>query len=273
MTGFRPFFAFIEAGVALSARPSRERCQWWSRSFCASPVPDDCFRTSFKRLVRASVFARSSHDGTFGVSSRPNRYAPHSARRRRWWARLAATRLRPARLGGSESGRFQPGMEGPMAEPGIRAQQEDSMNAESLIEMQRRVTHEHMTSETEKRWSDTYSTFSQTEHAALDAMGIGARFAGIEAVKGFYEVFHAAFPDFTVTTLREYDMPGTSIREVMIRGTHKGEYCGLSRDRPACRDSTDRPLLVRQRGECRPDHGGTRILGQQFGAQPTAWRE
>ena len=114
-----------------------------------------------------------------------------------------------------------------MAELRTEDQRSDSgRDAESLIDLQRRVTHEHITSETEKRWRDTYSTFSQTEHAALDAMGIGARFAGIDAVKSFYEVFHAAFPDFTVTTLREYDMPGTSIREVMIRGTHRGEYCG-----------------------------------------------
>ena len=73
------------------------------------------------------------------------------------------------------------------------------MNTQSLIELQRRATHEHMTSESEKRWTDTYSTYSQTGHAALDAMGIGTRFAGIDAVKGFYEAFHTAFPDFTVT--------------------------------------------------------------------------
>ena len=117
-----------------------------------------------------------------------------------------------------------------MAELRTDAQQGASgTTPEALIELQRRVTHEHMTSETEKRWSDTYATFSQTEHAAIDAMGIGLRFAGIDGVKGFYEVFHNAFPDFTVTSLREYHMPGTSVREVMIRGTHQGEYTAALR--------------------------------------------
>ena len=43
----------------------------------------------------------------------------------------------------------------------------------------------------------------------------------------FYETFSSAFPDFQIVVHTENDVPGVSIREVQIVGTHSGEYCGL----------------------------------------------
>jgi len=56
---------------------------------------------------------------------------------------------------------------------------------------------------------------------------MATRFKGIAGVKDFYQVITASFPDFQITVAGEYDMPGCSIREVLINGTHLGEYGGV----------------------------------------------
>jgi predicted ester cyclase len=53
------------------------------------------------------------------------------------------------------------------------------------------------------------------------------RFARIKGVVDFYETFTKAFPDFQIIVHTENDVPGVSIREVQINGTHSGEYSGL----------------------------------------------
>jgi hypothetical protein len=59
-------------------------------------------------------------------------------------------------------------------------------------------------------------------------MPLATRFNGIAGVKDFYQTITASFPDFQITVAREYDTPGCSIREVLINGTHLGEYGGVS---------------------------------------------
>jgi predicted ester cyclase len=56
---------------------------------------------------------------------------------------------------------------------------------------------------------------------------LGAEFKGIEGVRGFYQTIAAALPDLHIEVLSEYDVPGCSIREVVITGTHKGEFAGV----------------------------------------------
>ena len=41
-------------------------------------------------------------------------------------------------------------------------------------------------------------------------------------------VIDAALPDFDIHVWGEYDVPGCSIREVTISGTHRGEYFGIA---------------------------------------------
>src|SRR5215469_16122689 len=48
------------------------------------------------------------------------------------------------------------------------------------------------------------------------------RYSGFSGVKDFYQAANFAFPDFDITVWGEYDMPGCSVREVTITGTHKG---------------------------------------------------
>jgi predicted ester cyclase len=58
-------------------------------------------------------------------------------------------------------------------------------------------------------------------------MPLGTSFKGIEGVRGFYQAIAAALPDLHIEVVSEYDVPGCSIREVVITGTHHGEFAGL----------------------------------------------
>jgi hypothetical protein len=45
--------------------------------------------------------------------------------------------------------------------------------------------------------------------------------------RGFYQSIAAALPDLRIEVRSEYHVPGCSIREVVISGTHKGEFAGI----------------------------------------------
>ncbi len=99
-----------------------------------------------------------------------------------------------------------------------------SLSPEALIELQRKTVAEHIRSEQTKDWPGLYRTFTpHEEHAYYDVVPFQTRFGTIQGVIGFYETIHRAFPDFEITVHSEQDVPGMSIREVQIIGTHNGE--------------------------------------------------
>lgn len=103
-----------------------------------------------------------------------------------------------------------------------------TMSPEALIERQRKTVAEHIRNEQTKDWPGVYSTFTPLgEEAYYDAVPFQMRFRTIEGVVGFYESIARGFPDFQITVHSEQDVPGMSIREVQITGTHNGEYCGV----------------------------------------------
>ena len=78
-------------------------------------------------------------------------------------------------------------------------------------------------------WPGVYGTFVQDEHSAFyDVVPLHTHFAGLSGVKDFYKAAETAFPDFKIDVWGEFDMPGCSIREVTISGTHKGDWCGVA---------------------------------------------
>jgi hypothetical protein len=58
-------------------------------------------------------------------------------------------------------------------------------------------------------------------------MPLSATFKGIDGVRGFYQTIAAALPDLHIDVVSEYDVPGCSVREVVISGTHLGEFAGV----------------------------------------------
>jgi predicted ester cyclase len=102
------------------------------------------------------------------------------------------------------------------------------MTDQALIQLQRDTVARHIHGENAHDWSAVYDTFVQDDRAFYDVVPLNARFPGFVGVQDFYRVVDAAFPDFEVTVWAEYDVPGCSIREVTISGTHRGEYSGMA---------------------------------------------
>lgn len=95
------------------------------------------------------------------------------------------------------------------------------------IERQREIVAKHIRGENDHDWSTVYDTFVQDERAHYNVVPLGAVFKGIEGVRAFYERIAAAVPDLQIEVLSEYDVPGCSVREVIISGSHLGEFAGV----------------------------------------------
>ena len=95
------------------------------------------------------------------------------------------------------------------------------------IARQRQIVAEHIRGENDKDWAAVYGTFVQDDRAHYDVVPLGAVFRGIDGVRGFYQSIVAAFPDFHIDVRSEYDFPGCSILEVIITGTHQGDFVGV----------------------------------------------
>jgi len=98
---------------------------------------------------------------------------------------------------------------------------------DGTIERQRETVAEHIRGENEHDWPVVFGTFVQDDRAHYDVVALGASFKGIEGVRGFYQTIAAAMPDLHIEVTSEYDVPGCSIREVVITGTHEGEFAGV----------------------------------------------
>jgi len=97
----------------------------------------------------------------------------------------------------------------------------------SSVERQREIVAEHIRCENEHDWPGVHDTFVQDDRAYYDVVPLGVRFKGIDGVRNFYRTIATALPDLRIEVVSEYDVPACSIREVVITGTHKGEYLGL----------------------------------------------
>jgi predicted ester cyclase len=98
---------------------------------------------------------------------------------------------------------------------------------DSSIERQQAIVAEHIRCENEHDWPGVHDTFVQDDRAHYDVVPLGARFKGIEGVRDFYQTIATALPDLHIEVISAYDVPACSIREVVITGTHTGEYLGL----------------------------------------------
>jgi steroid delta-isomerase-like uncharacterized protein len=98
---------------------------------------------------------------------------------------------------------------------------------DSTVERQREVVARHIRGENEHDWPAVYDTFVQDDRAHYDVMPLSASFKGIDGVRGFYQSISAALPDLQIEVVSGYDVPGCSIREVLITGTHRGDFAGL----------------------------------------------
>ena len=95
------------------------------------------------------------------------------------------------------------------------------------IARQQTLVAEHIRAENEKNWPAVYDTFVQDDRAFYDVMPLGTTFPGIAGVHQFYEMIAAASPDFQIGVTAQYDVPGCTICETVISGTHLGPFLGV----------------------------------------------
>jgi len=95
-----------------------------------------------------------------------------------------------------------------------------------LLERQRAAVAEHIRLENEHRWPEVPPTLVQDDRAFFDFVPVG-EFKGTEGVRQLYHTIATAFPDLHIAVTSPYDVPGCSIREGVITGTHQGEYLGI----------------------------------------------
>lgn len=95
-----------------------------------------------------------------------------------------------------------------------------------LIQKQRATVADHIRLENEHDWSAVPLTIVQDERAFYDFVPVG-QFKGSGGVRQLYQTIASAFPDLHIEITAEYDVPGCSIREGFITGTHMGEYLGI----------------------------------------------
>jgi len=95
------------------------------------------------------------------------------------------------------------------------------------IARQRQIVADHIRGENEKDWEAVYGTFVQDDRARYDVVPLGTAFRGIDGVRGFYQGIAAAIPDLHIEVISQYDFPGCTVLEVVITGTHQGDFLGV----------------------------------------------
>jgi steroid delta-isomerase-like uncharacterized protein len=95
-----------------------------------------------------------------------------------------------------------------------------------LLQHQRAAVADHIRLENEHRWTEVAPTLVQDDRAFFDFVPVG-EFKGAEGVRQLYGIIATAFPDLHIEVTASYDVPGCSIREGVITGTHEGEYLGI----------------------------------------------
>ena len=96
-----------------------------------------------------------------------------------------------------------------------------------LLQHQRTAVADHICLENEHQWPDVPLTLVQDPRAFFDFVPVG-KFDGPEGVRQLYQTIATAFPDLHIEVTASYDVPGCSIREGIITGTHKGDYLGIA---------------------------------------------
>ena len=93
--------------------------------------------------------------------------------------------------------------------------------------LQRVTVDEHIGQKNAHHRPAVYDTFAPHE-SALEVIPSHAQFGGLNGIGNFYQAVGAAFPDFKANVWGEYDLPGCSVREIAVQGTHKNEWCGVA---------------------------------------------
>jgi steroid delta-isomerase-like uncharacterized protein len=95
-----------------------------------------------------------------------------------------------------------------------------------VIQRQRDAVADHLARENAHDWASVVASFTAPD-PVFELVPAGARLHGIDGVASAYRILSTALPDVHVAEVQGWDVPGCSVREVVLTGTHTGEYFGL----------------------------------------------
>lgn len=144
------------------------------------------------------------------------------------------------------------------------------MDAEQLLDIQRRVIRERIAAEEAGDWDRMMSTFSARPDAFFDAVPMHTIFRGKEEIQGFYAAVSSALPDFPIGSGNKLPIITESHLRVIHRGGGSAGHAHRSRlrwhqvQRERGEDPSRGLFRVRQ-GQWRPS-GRTLLLGHGIDA-------
>jgi steroid delta-isomerase-like uncharacterized protein len=97
---------------------------------------------------------------------------------------------------------------------------------DARIDSQRAAVAEHFALENAHDWAAVVASFTAPD-PAFELVPAAARLPGHDGIASAYHILSTALPDVRVTEVRGWDVPGCSVREIIVSGTHTGEYFGV----------------------------------------------
>ncbi len=94
------------------------------------------------------------------------------------------------------------------------------------IERQREIVDVHFAAVDAHDWKAVLATFTG-QWVAFDHIPANLRMTGYNGIDEAYQVIGRALPDMKVRVTASIDVPGCSVREIVITGTHLGIYHGF----------------------------------------------
>ena len=94
------------------------------------------------------------------------------------------------------------------------------------LKRQHKIVAEHFSLENAHRWEEVVDTF-RSPNACFELVPAGARMSGKEGIAAAYHILSRALPDVQIRIVSQTDALGCSVREIVVTGTHGGEYLGI----------------------------------------------
>ena len=101
------------------------------------------------------------------------------------------------------------------------------MTLEEQAERQRCIVAAHIAAENAHDWNAASAGFTQTGAAFRDMLLVATAFKGLGGVRAFYDTIGKALPDLHIEIKSQHDLPGCTVCEGVLTGTHLGEYMGI----------------------------------------------
>ncbi|OLB39777.1 MAG: hypothetical protein AUH11_03430 [Acidobacteria bacterium 13_2_20CM_57_17] len=101
------------------------------------------------------------------------------------------------------------------------------MTLEEQAQRQHGIVTAHIAAENAHDWTAASAGFTQTGTAFRDMLLVATVFKGVGGVRAFYDTIGKALPDLHIEIKSQNDLPGCTVCEGVLTGTHLGEYMGI----------------------------------------------